>query len=115
MFETIKKKAKEGKEWCVDHKQDFRDLGFYMLGATAVMVGMSIGNAIDEKNNSKRIEKNFHGETGVMKSGLTNGDHKYYCFGGTEQDYFEAKNMQDQLGVPGDAKVVSAIVYTKQH
>ena len=118
MFETIKKKAKEGKEWCVDHKRDFGDLGFYMLGATAAMVGMSIGRAIDEKNNSKKLNENFKNEIGVLKSKRFS-DASYYCYSKDGISDLEVKDLSDRVAsrpdmCPPDAKVVGALVYTKK-
>lgn len=109
MFEKIKAKAKQGKEWAINHKTE-------IIGVSSFLVGSFVTEALCVHRNNKireEFNKEYPNEIKVL-SQWKRADGRYWATGDSE---LTVKGLSDDMiavGMPSDAKVIGTVVYVKR-
>lgn len=109
MFEKTKLKLQKGKEWAINHKADFAYYGGCVVGAVATAIVMNYSH---KKDVQETINK-FPNEHRVLVRGQ--GASGKYTLTGGDIKIGELSDTMISQGIPGDYKVVGALVYTDKY
>lgn len=119
MFETIKKKAKEAKDWVVNNKESIL-IGCY--GSACVILGAVVMNSTNKKNaKSRDIVDNYvndymNNNDDLLSQVLRVENKSTGGYWGYGEDGVTIGNLSERIikdGENAEKKVIGALVYTQ--